>query len=277
MFIKKILPLCLFLFTSPAFAVDNADSQDMAKPANTLAENTLATNKLEVLWDGEFIAGNAIPVTIKILNIEDGTPISDEKLVTVNSQKVHLLIIDPTFTDFQNVFPKPLTTPYAYNFTFTPKFTSGYRVWADITPLSTGKQEFLSGWLGDKERPNIGRRTSYSVTTKGYNFSLSFDKNPKVGQISSGKIQITGYDNQPVKIQPYTVLPSYIVGFYGDFNHAVNIHQSNPMHINYMDATNSDIKFRFQPQYPGFIKIFAQITLDNKEISVPFTANIEAE
>lgn len=268
-FVKKILLISLFLFASPLLAA--SDDNSNAKP----------TTSLEVLWDGKFIAGQPISGTIIIRDIKSGDVFSNDSLIFNNKRKIHLLIIDPTLKDHHHIHPEPAATPFAFNFTFTPKFSNSYRIWADITPVTTGKQELISGWIGDKESSFIERRVSNKASMNGYNFVLSFDKNPKNGQTSIANVYITDYDNKPVQwsAEPYkqysTAEIANIIGFYDDNVHAIKASQILDPQYLIINSDGPDVKFKIEPKQSGFIKMFMQITLGGKEMFVPFAFYVE--
>lgn len=268
-FIKKILLISLFLFASPLLAASD-DSSD-----------TKPTTSLEVLWDGKFIAGQPISGTIIIRDIKSGDVFSNDSLVLNNRRKIHLLVVDPTLKDFHHIHPVAAATPFAFNFTFTPKFSSSYRIWADIAPITTNKQELISGWIGDKESSFVERRVSDKTSMNGYNFVLSFDKTPKNGQTSIANVRITDYDNKPAQwsAEPYrqhsTAEITNIIGFYDDNAHVIKASQIINIEDTIKNVDGPDVKFKIEPKQSGFIKMFMQITLGGKEMFVPFAFYVE--
>lgn len=263
---NKILLICLFLFPLPILAANEE------KP----------TTKLEVLWNGDFTAGRKISGTVIIRDIASGNALSDNDLRYNNKRKIHLLIVDPTLTDLQHIHPDSSTTPYAFNFSFTPKFSSGYKIWTDIIPSSTDKHEFLNGWIGDKERSFIERRVSYKTIMDGYSFVLSFNNPPVNGQISIANVNITDPENKPTKWPNDAVNKPYIsaeyinvVGFYEDNEHIFSAQQIIEQGSLFEQFAGPNVRFKIEPKQPGFVKMFMQITLNGKEMLVPFGFVVE--
>jgi hypothetical protein len=260
-FLKKISFLLLFLFPTSLFA----------------AADIAPTKKLETLWNGELMAGNPVTGTIIIRDIASGEAITDEGLKANNKQKIHLLLIDSTFKDVQHVHPQPSTTPYAFNFTFTPKISGSYKAWVNITPYNTDKQELLSGWIGEKDSAFVERVESYKTVMNGYNFTLSSDVPLAVGQTSVVNINVTDSANNPVKWSIESISKMYsadenfnIIGIYEDNEHALTaIQEINNNYIEY-PFDGPDAKFKITPTQAGFVRIFAQMTIAGKEMFVPF-------
>jgi len=73
-----------------------------------------------------------------------GKAIGPADLIPVHTRKLHLLIVDPTLTDYQHVHPEPTANPGEWSFQFAPKFAATYRVFADFTPLVTGRSLYAN-------------------------------------------------------------------------------------------------------------------------------------
>jgi hypothetical protein len=73
-----------------------------------------------------------------------GKPIGPSDLIEVHTRKLHLLIVDPTLTDYQHVHPEPTGLPGEWSFQFSPRFPAVYRVFADFTPLVTGRSLYAN-------------------------------------------------------------------------------------------------------------------------------------
>jgi hypothetical protein len=78
------------------------------------------------------------------LATSSGKPIGPLDLMEVHTRKLHLLIVDPTLTDYQHVHPEATATPGEWSFQFSPKYSANYRVFADFTPLVTGRSLYAN-------------------------------------------------------------------------------------------------------------------------------------
>jgi hypothetical protein len=197
--------------------------------------------------------------------------LNDNDLQTVHTKKFHLLVIDPTLTDYQHIHPATTSTPGLYSFHFTPKLAGGYRAWADITPVETNTQEFVWQDLGNPDGININKTPSSEALTGGYRFSLSFDTPPVSGQTSTGTITITGTGGTPVtSLEPVMGAYGHIVGFYDDFRTIVHTHPMGAEPQNVSDRGGPKLTFHIEPEKDGFIKLFAQVKINGKELFAPF-------
>src|SRR6185503_20141144 len=91
--------------------------------------------------DASLEVGKPVTGTLTLKQLT-GAPVSITDLRVVHTERIHLLIIDPTLTDYHHVHPTPTATPGAYEFTFTPKKPGAYRAWADLRTTLTGFQEY---------------------------------------------------------------------------------------------------------------------------------------
>ena len=64
------------------------------------------------------------------LATSSGQPIGPVDLAEVHTRKLHLLIVDPTLTDYQHVHPEPTREPGEWSFSFKPNYRATYRVFA---------------------------------------------------------------------------------------------------------------------------------------------------
>src|SRR5439155_16827946 len=91
------------------------------------------------------LATDAAPVAgqmvrgVVLLRTASGKPVAAEDLLVAHTRKLHLLIVDPSLTDYQHVHPEPTRTRGEWAFAFTPHAGGAYRVFADFTPAATGR------------------------------------------------------------------------------------------------------------------------------------------
>lgn len=201
--------------------------------------------------------------------------LNDEDLEVVHTRSFHLLVIDPTLTDYQHIHPEPTQTPGLYSFKFTPKMAGGYRAWADITPKETGKQEFIRADIGTPGSLKINKTESFEANAGGYRFTLSFDHALESKEEAMGTIHVTTAAGAPVtSLEPVMGAFGHIVGFYDDFRTVVHTHPMGSEPQSDSERGGADLTFHIEPEKPGFIKLFAQVKIDGKELFVPFAVNV---
>ncbi len=206
---------------------------------------------------------------------KDGKPLTEDELRTVHTKKFHLLVIDPTFTDYQHLHPEPTHTPGGYLFTFTPKLKGGYRAWADVTPMD-GNQEFAMADLGKPAAAHLGAPPSDKAIVQGYRFGLSFDETPAEGEEIMGNITVLDKNGKEVRtLEPVMGAFAHIVGFYDDYETVVHTHAMGDEPESDADRAGPTVMFHLAPEQAGMLRLFAQFKINGQEIFAPFTVKIE--
>ena len=127
---------------------------------------------MTVATETEPVARQTIRATLTLVT-STGKPVGPSDLLVSHTQKLHLLIVDPTLTDYQHVHPVPGRRPGEWSFQFAPRLGGLYRLFADFTPAATGRGLYAStdlavsgatsgivGPVGDRAaRPTVGPTT----------------------------------------------------------------------------------------------------------------------
>lgn len=220
-------------------------------------------------------------VQIKLTKIKDDKPITLSDLKEAHTKKVHLLIIDDSLTDYHHIHPEATKEPGVYQFEWAPKTKGNYKLWADLVPVDTNEQQYVAFDLikDNKAKAIIDKKTSMQSTIDEYNFKLSFDKDKLVaGNAAMGKLTVTDAKGEPVKtLEPVMAAYAHIVGFSEDLKSVVHIHPMGTEPTKDTDRGGPELDFHLETNTPGFIKLFAQVKLNGKELFVPFGINIESK
>ncbi len=271
------LSAALLLTTSTVYA----QAHDHQKMMMGEAKTTKATNpnskpaQLSVIKTEQ--VGNKTRVTIKLM--KDGKPLTLDDLKKVHMKKLHVLVIDDTLEDYVHVHPQKLSEAGTYEFEFRPKKKGTYRMWADITPVSTDAQEFVMADIIDVKdaKPEINKTASLTSTVKDYTFKLSFDTPTlSAGKAAMGKITVTDKDGKPVTdLQPVMGAYSHIVGFSDDFSTIAHMHPMGTDPKAKTDRGGPELSFHMEPAKAGFTKLFAQVKINGKNVYAPFGVTVQ--
>jgi len=270
------LSAALLLTTSTVYAQAHDHSKMMMEAAKpTKADPNSKPAQLSVIKTEQ--VGNKTRVTIKLM--KDGKPLTLNDLKKVHMKKLHVLVIDDTLEDYFHVHPQKLSEAGTYEFEFRPKMKGTYRMWADITPVSTDTQEFVMADViqAKDTKPEINKTASLESTVKDYTFKLSFDTPTLTsGKAAMGKITVTDKDGKPVKdLQPVMGAYSHIVGFADDFSTIAHMHPMGAEPKVKTDRGGPDLSFQMEAAKPGFTKIFAQVKINGKNIYAPFGVTVQ--
>lgn len=226
-------------------------------------------------------AGKKVDVAVR-LQKADGSPVLYSDLMEMHTEPIHLLIEEPGLGDYHHEHPVASDTPGEYTFSFTPKKTAPYRIWADIVPVANGVQELPhidlpSASTGEPVSDTANR---FTTTVKGYHFTLALSNGnniaTKAEQTRGMTISITDADGNPVKnLAPVMNAFAHLVGFYGDYQTVVHLHPTGGDILNQDLRGGPSLGFKFFAPKAGFIRLYCQVLIDGEMLFAPFNLNVE--
>jgi hypothetical protein len=213
------------------------------------------------------------------LKTSSGKPIAPEDLLVMHTRKLHLLIADPTLTDYQHVHPEPARTPGDWVFHFTPRFPGAYRIFADFTPVATGRGLYANADL-DVAAPAPGSSlapkpqalpNSWSFESDGYRFELQ----PSVPVIHTRqpvdlKFFVTKLDGSAVPMEPVMGAFAHLVAFDDTRSGFAHLHPMETDLLKPPDAVRPTFTFKITIPNPGHYVIWSQVNLGGRELFAPF-------
>ena len=212
-----------------------------------------------------------------VLFIQDkqAKPVDVSQFEMVHTQPVHLLIIEPGFSDYHHEHPVQRTTGQ-YAFSITPKTACSYRVWVDVQPKGSHQQYIPVDLKGVEEcNEPIDKVVDLEASSQGYNFKLEPEGDLKVGEAVFANINITK-DGQPVDfLEPVMGAFAHMVGFYEDYESIAHIHPIGIEPTQDTERGGPTLRFHIEPKQAGYLKLFAQVQIDGKQVFSPFRITIQ--
>lgn len=208
-----------------------------------------------------------------------GKPISPEDLLVVHTQKLHLLIVDPTLTDYQHIHPQPGAQKGEWVFAFTPNRAGVYRVFADFTPSATARGLYSSADLVVTSSEKVTAPQNVPpVTTANWSYDLQgrrFSLRPNLSPIRAGKqveltFLVTSDDAGVVPLQPIMGAYAHLVAFDADRSGFAHLHPDVTDLSRQPDSFHPQLMFKLTIPRAGRYVIWAQVNLGGKELAVPF-------
>lgn len=221
--------------------------------------------------------GKEVKITL-MLREPGGQPVTLDKLVERHTKKVHLLIVDESLADYHHLHPEEGDKPGAYTFSFTPHLGYSYILYADVKPEG-GQPQMVPTLLQGAEKCDncVDKAAIDRADFSGHKAYISFGKKRlKVGAPARGSLFISTADNTPVKnLEPVMGAYGHIVGFHEGFGAVAHIHPLGAEPESDDDRGASPLNFMLHPENPGFVKLFAQVRLDGKEVFLPFSVFVD--
>ena len=225
--------------------------------------------------------GEKAEVTVTLTRARDGEPVTRRDLLVMHTEKIHLLIVDSSLTDYHHEHPKPADRPGEYTFSFTPRKPGPYRIFADVVPTETSLQEYVVGEIAADTKGEPVRRAESTnrVEAEGFFFELAFRTKdggtPKAGEVVTGTLTVKGPDQRGfTKLEPVMGAFAHLVAFHEDGKTVLHIHPEGPEPENADLRGGPTLTFKFYAPEPGYYRLYAQTQIFEGAVFAPFELNV---
>lgn len=243
------------------------------------------------------------------LRTANGKPIAPEDLLIAHTKKLHLLIIDPSLNDYQHVHPDPTRTPGEWAFHFTPHVGGIYRIFADFTPVATGRGLYANTEIvvtdgahapvdpAGSSQAEVGSRLkaerradgaapastgaaashalSWIYEHDGYRFELQPAVQPlRVRQTIDLKFSVSRTDGGPVPMEPVMDAYAHLVAFDEGRSGFAHLHPVETDLSKPPGVLRPTLSFKITIPRPGRYVIWSQVNLGGQEVFAPFWFNV---
>jgi hypothetical protein len=210
---------------------------------------------------------------ILALSTLSGNPVLLTELREVHTQKIHLLVIDGSLTDYHHEHPVPTETPGEYRFSFTACKPGPYRAWADVQPLLTGFQEYA---MADMNLPGISEPVTPAYTTAAELENLRYRLVVDGDRITAGtpahaRVRVTTSEGKPfLELEPLMGAFAHLVGFRQDQQTVLHMHPLQSVPLKPEERGGPELQFQIYVEKPGFYRLFLQVQIKGESKFVPF-------
>jgi len=234
--------------------------------------------EMTLVSEGEVLAGHEVRV-VAILKTATGKLIGPEDLLVAHTQKMHLLVSDPTLGDYQHLHPQAGVKAGEWAFVFTPRRAGVYRIFADFTPVATARGLYASAELkvGSVDGPaGFGVETVPVANNRvyenlGYTFELQISAEPvKAGQMMDLVFTVTRRDGGTVSLEPVMGAFAHLVAFDQARSGYAHLHPNETDLTRVPDPRQPRLTFKLMIPRAGRYVIWSQVKLDGREVFAPF-------
>jgi hypothetical protein len=263
--------------TAPIAVVTGHDHGGAAGHSHASAAEP--TTALTVLSPGPLKAGQPAQIAVRLTNKQSGKPVTAADLELAHTKKVHLLIVDPSLSDYHHEHPVE-TEPGVWSFAFTPRAGGEYVVFADLLPTATSVQEYARGTVSVSGTPrSFDQKPTQSVAVDGYRFDMQIEggKIPLDGG-AMVKVSLTKPDGSPAKnLEPLMGAFAHGVGFTPDLKTVLHVHPLGEEPTNDSQRGGSELQFHIAPAAAGYYRFYVQVQIDGKDRFAGFGINVTDE
>ncbi len=207
----------------------------------------------------------------------EGYPVTPDELCEVHTQRIHLLIIDGSLTDYHHEHPVSTDVAGRYDFSFTPQKPGTYRIFADVQPYLTGVQEYAMTVIpaATSEEPLRKTGDKLEATVNGLRYTIQFRQPVKAGEAALGTLRVTQADGSPfTRLEPVMDAFAHLVGFHENRGTVLHIHPEMPQPPSPNDRGGPDLHFRLFALIPGYFRLFVQVQRDGVQQFASFGLNV---
>lgn len=256
--------------------VESHGKMEQAGHAMAPAHQGYPTTTISLAPSGGLTVGTKTDFLLTLSH--DGKPVTFDDLKEAHTKKIHLLIVDPSLTDYHHEHPTATDTPGQYTFSITPKKAGEYRVFADLVPTSTGEQEYATSTIVvTGEASSVEPTTNTKTTASDLSISISFEKPElKAGEANMMTLTVVGADGKPFKnLEPIMGAYAHLVAFSEDRENIAHVHPMGAEPKSDKDRGGPTMQFHLELSRAGYQKLFAQFQVNGKDVFAPFGLDVK--
>lgn len=206
-----------------------------------------------------------------------GKPIGPVDLLVSHTEKLHLMLVDPSLTDYQHVHPTPGEVPGEWHVSFAPKFAGTYRIFADFMPAATARGLYASVDIDVPGTPQPLEHTPGLVHVEGpYTFELNIDAERfRARESTDLTLRILHDEGEAVQLGEIMGSFAHLVAFDDQRSGFAHLHPQETDLESPPDAFNPELHFNITIPNSGRYVIWAQVIVGGEELFIPFWFDVE--
>lgn len=268
---------CTFLhYQSPEVREDGLEFCGEANPMYLDFTRLRYPIRIEIESESPLVAGQ--PNTLRLKLVSDrGKTILPHDIAVSHTELVHMLMADPSLTDYHHLHPKADGPGGGWQIPFTPEKSGSYRVFAEFVLNRTRQKIVTLTHIEVDGPPNPGPRWEFargeqSQSLDGLEFTLSTQPQTLTRNRET-LLNLTVRDSagNPVELQPIMGALAHLVAFDEDRKGYAHLH---PRFTGRETEPNPELEFSFQSAKPGPYRVWAQMKIDGRERYVPFDLEV---
>jgi hypothetical protein len=230
-------------------------------------------------------AGREARCVVRLLTAS-GKPIGPQDLLVAHTRKLHLLIVDPTLVDYQHIHPEPGERAGEWLFAFTPSRAGVYRVFADFTPVATGRGLYASadvevaaaGMVNAQVKEHLASLVAGGSEQRHGDFIFSLtaaDAPLRAGKQAELAFTLARADGGDVVLRPVMDAYAHLVAFDEARSGFAHLHPNEADLTHAPDARRPRLTFKITIPRAGRYVIWSQVNLGGTETFVPFWVEVQ--
>ncbi|MEM7791776.1 MAG: hypothetical protein AAF546_10275 [Verrucomicrobiota bacterium] len=224
--------------------------------------------------DSELDSGTGIKAVKLDLETKGGMSIAPHELAVTHTEKMHVMLIDPSLEDYHHVHPQPDGIDGEYRFDFKPKKAGDYQVFTEIVPLRTKRQVIATGKIQVEGAANEAR---FSRQTASEADGLRFELGGAPETLRRGRdykldLDIFNADGSKAELESIMGAKGHMVAFDAEKTGFAHMH---PIDSVLGESQSDELAFLFNVPNSGWYRLFAQVQVQGREVFGRFDLYVE--
>jgi hypothetical protein len=212
--------------------------------------------------------------------------IAPHELAVTHTEKMHVMVIDPSLEDYHHVHPEAVGMDGQYFFDFTPALAGSYKVFTEIVPLRSRRQAIALSELevpGRSGTPKFERSTVSLID--GIRFELlTVPKVLETGRDYRLQLGMTDPEGNAIDLETVMGAKGHMVAFDSVGMGFAHMHPVGSVAAvrtaglgggGGFDSGEQDLAFMFNVPNPGWYRLFAQIQVKGKAVFGRFDLRVK--
>lgn len=232
--------------------------------------------EVQIKPQGEVRAGDQVTFDLYLFD-HQGRAIAYDDIVVSHTERIHLMVVDASLSDYQHIHPVPTDVPGNYQFTVTPEFGGTYNVFLDFISLASQRRVLAkSNFVVAGEPKRLAMDTNDEYPLGDYTFRLSAPDGKRFPVGEESQLELVVEPNQGKPAPEFGLVMgayAHLVVFDENGRGFAHLHPQNPF-IDQQDPKSPDLRFSFYPGGAGRYRLWAQLKVDGEERFVPFDLEV---
>lgn len=242
---------------------------------------------MRVIVDGKIgadavaVPGQSTQIALE-LKTPGGRPIAPHDLAVTHTERMHVMLVDPSLEDYHHVHPQPDGLRGRYLFQFTPKKPGSYQVYTEIVPLRTRRQVVATGKIevtGEAAEQKFFKDKTSLVD--GVKFELvEVPARLRTRADNLLTVSVRAEDGTSVELEDIMGAKGHLVAFDAARKGFAHMHPVDDVIVaraglGRSSPAENHLSFYFNVPNPGWYRVFAQVQVDGREVFGRFDLHVE--
>jgi hypothetical protein len=202
-----------------------------------------------------------------------GNELLPHEFAITHAEKLHLLVVDPTHSDFHHLHPTPIANTGRWEFSFTPRRSGSYDLYVEGVPLRTRKQLIVHTQL--MVEPPVESMPTPSDAAPGVPLRLEWDfgdRPVRSGSWVDFSFTLKHPEGKPLALERFMDSYSHVVALREGTTGFAHMHPDSD--ASPADPTQASFDFTFFSGDKGRYRFWAQFQIDGQSIFIPHDVEV---